>query len=257
MQNNDICILVRDVGERDKLMSDLAKLGVVSQNAEKLWKEHGNNKVVIESIRRFKGLESKVVILPNPPFCHDSSDNSKTRELLYTTVSRSNCYLIVITTKEGSEALQSTEGLIDTSTSCRDGLNVSYSAHPVSSGQYGEGEEVTSQELPEARPTYQDVYNELKEMVGADVGGRLLEPGDNNIEDSVRFWAHAHLLPSVSQNLQLCPEYKDVGQSALNMIVALLEYHIFRLRKFGDCTSYCNKVGNMKLEIDASSDSEW
>ena len=261
VQNNDICILVGDVVERNNLMLYLAQFGIASQSAEELWKESYKNKVVIESVRRFKGLESKVVILHNPPIWH-TSYSSKTRELLYTAFSRSACLLIAITTKEGCEALQSTEGLIDTSPSCRGGLNVSHSAHPVSSGQYGEGEAVTSQELPEARPTDQDVcmpnylilYNKLKEMVG-DVGGRLLEPRNNNIQDSVRFWAHANLLPSVWLNMQLCPEYKDVSQSALNMIVALLEYHIFCQCKFGNCTFYCNNVGNMKLEIDASSDS--
>ena len=112
VQKSDICILVKDVAVRDSLMSNLARCGVVSQNAEKLWKGKDSNKVVVESIRRFKGLESKVVILYEPPFCH-SSDNSKTRELLYTAVSRSACLLIVISTKEGCEALQSTEGLIN------------------------------------------------------------------------------------------------------------------------------------------------
>lgn len=114
VKNNDICILARDVFKRDKLMSCLEQFGVVSQNAEELWKEDDNDKVVVETVRRFKGLESKVVILHYPPFRH-SSKNSKTRELLYTAVSRSACFLIAITTKEGCEALQSTEGLIDTS----------------------------------------------------------------------------------------------------------------------------------------------
>ncbi len=61
----------------------------------------------MESIRRFKGLESKLVILYNPPF----EDKSGNRELLYTAVSRCVCYLIVITTKDGCKALKSNQGI--------------------------------------------------------------------------------------------------------------------------------------------------
>ena len=64
VQSKDICILFRDA---NKQMLGL-NLGVEIQNAEELWANPENNKVVVESIRRFKGFQSKVVILYDPPF---------------------------------------------------------------------------------------------------------------------------------------------------------------------------------------------
>ena len=64
VQSKDICILLRDA---NKQTLDL-NLGVEIQNAEELWTNPENNKVVVDSIRRFKGLQSKVVILYDPPF---------------------------------------------------------------------------------------------------------------------------------------------------------------------------------------------
>ena len=112
VQSKDICILLRDA---NKQMLGL-NLGVEIQNAEELWTNPENNKVVVESIRRFKGLQSKVVILYNPPF--DEAE-MKTRELLYTAFSRCYCYLVVISTARGCHALQSLAGLKISSTSTR------------------------------------------------------------------------------------------------------------------------------------------
>ena len=64
VQSKDICILLRDA---NKQTLDL-NLAVEIQNAEELWTNPENNKVVVESIRRFKGFQSKVVILYDPPF---------------------------------------------------------------------------------------------------------------------------------------------------------------------------------------------
>ena len=54
VQSRDICILFRDA---NKQTLDL-NLGVEIQNAEELWTNPENNKVVVDSIRRFKGLQS-------------------------------------------------------------------------------------------------------------------------------------------------------------------------------------------------------
>ena len=94
-------------------MLDL-NLGVEIQNAEELWTNPENNQVVVDSIRRFKGLQSKVMILYDPPF--DEAE-MKTRELLYTAFSRCYCYLIVISTACGCHARQSLAGLTISSTS--------------------------------------------------------------------------------------------------------------------------------------------
>ena len=65
--------------------------------------------VVVESIRRFKGLECKVVILCNPEFNLKRSNYIK--ELLFIAISRCSCYLVVITTKKGLAKLQSEDGV--------------------------------------------------------------------------------------------------------------------------------------------------
>lgn len=107
VKNGDICVLVRDETARDTLVLNLSTaFKIECQNAEQLWTIANNNKVVVESIRRFKGLESKVVMLYNPPFHAER----KTKELLYTAISRCFCYLIVISTQEGCEALRSDLG---------------------------------------------------------------------------------------------------------------------------------------------------
>ncbi len=111
VQERDICILVKNSEIRDRLSSELQRIGVESQDAEKLYEED-QNKIIVESIRRFKGLESKVVVLYNPPFCEDKDRSVKrTNELLYTAVTRCVCYLVVISTKHGCKALQSKEGI--------------------------------------------------------------------------------------------------------------------------------------------------
>ena len=111
VQSGDICVLVRDVRIRDIVMPKLEAREVQCQNAEELWTEADNNKVVVDSIRRFKGLESKVVILYNPPF-RKGHYEMKAVELLYTAISRCLCFLVVISTDEGCKALKSATGFI-------------------------------------------------------------------------------------------------------------------------------------------------
>ena len=110
VQERDICILVQKVDKRKTLSWALSKKSIETQNAENLV-ERNENKIVVESIRCFKGLESKVVILYNPLYKDDSESNGCAKELLYTAVSRCCCYLIVITTEAGGEALVSAQGI--------------------------------------------------------------------------------------------------------------------------------------------------
>lgn len=63
------------------------------------------NAIVVESIRRFKGLESKVVILCDPK-CYPSVSADKTRQLIYTAVSRCFCYLIIVSTPDGCKRIK-------------------------------------------------------------------------------------------------------------------------------------------------------
>ena len=111
VKDRDICVLVRNTEARNALRSKLELLKVETQDAEELFVK-GENKVIVESIWRFKGLESKVVILYNPPFFEDKDWTVKrTNEVLYTAVTRCFCYLVVITTRFGCEALQSAKGI--------------------------------------------------------------------------------------------------------------------------------------------------
>ena len=113
VQSKDICVLVENTFTRDGLTSELKRLGVDCQDAERL-NEANHDKVVVESIWRFKGLEAKVVVLYNPRFFVDKEWNvSNVKELLYTAVSRCFCYLIVVTTEEGYKALKSNDGMVE------------------------------------------------------------------------------------------------------------------------------------------------
>lgn len=251
----DICVLVRDTKERDRLMSSLQKFGVLSQNAKELWTAGEINKIIVESIRRFKGLESKVVMLYNPPF-RRSGVEDKMRELLYTSVSRSACFLIVISTQEGCKALQSIKGFDDVF-ECYTAKSIPvHSSQLVAATSKSAADTITFHENAAKGPSqdgmYHDVlYKKTKEMVG-DVGGRLLQPRNENIEDSLRNLELAKLLPSVWQNLQLCPEYKDISQPSLNRLVGLVEFRVLVSCKSGNHLQYIKDMKRMKEEIDAS-----
>ena len=107
----DICILVETQEKQISLSHAIESIGVKSQTGDHLVEESFNC-VVLESIRRFKGMESKVVILYNPPYKADHCQFSNcTKELLYTAVSRCTCLLVVITTEEGCQTLQSNVGM--------------------------------------------------------------------------------------------------------------------------------------------------
>ena len=233
VQSKDICILLRDANKQILGLN----LGVEIQNAEELWANPENNKVVVESIRRFKGLQSKVVILYNPPF--DEAE-MKTRELLYTAFSRCYCYLVVISTARGCHALQSLAGLKISSTSTRG----NYQGGPL--------------ELPSKRrhdstsdPGCNVLYKKMKEVAGA-FDNYLLNLPNSEIEDSERMQEYNKLLPSVFQNLQFHPQHSNVAQPALREIVALLEYDV--LRHSRNSFHYQKDIDVMKKVIDASTE---
>ena len=111
VDDKDICILTQNAVIRNEISSELKKVRIENQNAEHSI-QNDVNKVVVESIWRFKGLESKVVVLYNPPFSQENEWTVKRlKELLYTAVSRCFCYLIVISTKPGCDALKSRMGI--------------------------------------------------------------------------------------------------------------------------------------------------
>ena len=113
VDDKDICILTQNVVIRDEISSELKKARIENQNAED-WIQNDVNKVVVESVWRFKGLESKVIVLYNPPFPQENEWTVKNlKELLYTAICRSFCYVIVISTKNGCDFLKHWLGMID------------------------------------------------------------------------------------------------------------------------------------------------
>ena len=109
----DICILVWDEIVQRLLREEIDRIGGNSQTGDDLIKR-SLNCAVVETVSRFKGLESKVVILFNPAFI--GIEAFFTQEMLYIAVSRCSCFLVVISTKEGCNALKSDVGLeLDTS----------------------------------------------------------------------------------------------------------------------------------------------
>ena len=106
----DICVLVQNQEKQRLLRDEIERIGRDSQTADDLL-ENSRNCAVVESIQRFKGLESKVVILFNPPF--QETSQFCTKELLYAAVSRCSCFLVVISSKEGCIALKSDVGIIE------------------------------------------------------------------------------------------------------------------------------------------------
>ena len=247
VQDRDICVLVKDVETRSKLIPNLQKAEIVCQNAEELYTNASNNKVVVESIRRFKGLESKVVILYDPPF----GAERKTRELLYTAISRCLCYLIVISTKQGCESLRSQAGLIEIPGSLSNPGQL-LASEPVDMDV--NSMESASMAFPAKRQFqdeddsyYNQLYKKVKEIAG-NSGNYLLGQDRNAADDSVRDREFQMLLPSLWNHLQLFPEYKNATQPALRKIAALLEYRVLQKSKFGK--NYVGNMGAKRQEID-------
>lgn len=199
---------------RRRLTDELKSLGVDCQNAERLH-EATDDKVVVESIWRFKGLEAKVVILYNPRYYFDKDrTENNVRELLYTAVSRCFCYLIIVTTEEGYRAMASTQGVLTRKRQ-----------HQQSS-------------LPE-RPM---------EVEGSDI----LEPGDNFITDSSRKECFNSLFEPVKQNVDRIPgcSASEWFESIAKGIVQVIEHGVYcRFRNDSSSANYFRKFRALIREI--------
>ena len=110
VNDKDICILTQTEFIRDEVSSELKKVGIENQTAKQMF-QNDDNKVVVESIWRFKGLESKVVVLYRLPFIVGPFPTlRKVRALLYTAFSRCLCYMIVISYAISCNILKSGKG---------------------------------------------------------------------------------------------------------------------------------------------------
>ena len=103
VQMKDICVLSEDVPKRDTLAAELRKQGIACQDAEDHIQTE-NPAVIVESIRRFKGLESKVVIMFYPL---NTNTPDQLNGLLYSAISRCSCYLLILSTKTGCQPVKS------------------------------------------------------------------------------------------------------------------------------------------------------
>ena len=174
----DICILVENEEKQRLLQRYIERMGEKCQTGDELV-EKSHNCVVLETTRRFKGLESKVVILYNPPFQDDPS--ICTKEFLYTAVSRCSCYLVVISTQEGCMALKSDVGVKEESRGERP-----YTSRRLRSGY---PERHFKQPSDDDRIKMYVYDRELREKQAASNeprpkevdGSNLIEPGDQNM----------------------------------------------------------------------------
>ncbi|XP_002730781.1 uncharacterized protein LOC100372557 [Saccoglossus kowalevskii] len=111
VKRKDICLLVSNVEIRDWLLEDLQRKHVRCMPAdEHIERQAGDDTAIVETVKRFNGLESKVVILLDPT--HVTTDNVDTDFVLYNAFTRSRCHLIIITDDEGKEQMNTN------STSC-------------------------------------------------------------------------------------------------------------------------------------------
>lgn len=264
VQAKDICVLVENGKMRAKLRFELSSLGILSQTGGGLV-EGLNNVTVVESIRRFKGLESKVVILYDPPFHDDPSVN--TNELLYTAVSRCSCLLIVITTKEGCKALKSDVGTNEESSGTRRhtsrfwqmqpswSIEHDYSCNDHEDAMLSHGVMLSHEQVEMYHHQHQQSIkragsNEPRSMEVD--GSSLIEPGDPNIPDVVRDRVFSMLGDTVQQNLEYIPCSSDAHRAAFDVlvIVAYIEYEVYCKRK-ADChpRRHTSDLRSLKQEI--------
>ena len=301
----DICILTQNVEIQEGISSELNKMGIETQNAADLFGyDLHKNKVVVESIRRFKGLESKVVVLYNPPFFQDINWSvKKVKELLYTAVSRCFCYLVVITTIHGCNALRSEEGITEqeikhgrqeASLQSSEGLKSDYRLQMHSffndtfskrgrETQYESGppehespskrsieddnDDVDPDDIKcspakllrkeEADHLYKKSSKNVEKRLVKVPGCDLLEPGDPNIQDSIRNNVRKQLEEPVKQNLRYRPGSSDRDESFkgddITSVVAWIEYKVYdQRRREINSKKYTQDCRNLKKEIETS-----
>ena len=288
VHRKDICILVENEDKKQILLHEMECIGERAQTADD-FVEKSHDCVVLETTRRFKGLESKVVILYNPPFQNDPS--ICTKELLYTAVSRCSCFLVVISTKEGCKALRSEVGVNEEHKGRRphtswlkrtagvlqsqqQGSIHDASVSPPKSGRLlAEGhfkqpsdhvdyEDVAFSDLARSSPDQLEMHmhhQRLSEKQAASneprpmevEGTSLIEPGDPYITDEIRGNAFTLLGKVVQENLKFIP-YVDTMD--LTTIIAAIEYKAYQKRR-AECRphNFTADLRKLKKEISTCS----
>ena len=104
----DIIVLIADSRNKTDYYSKLKKLSL-PRSAR--WLEEGvrkKNSILMETIQRFKGLESPIVIM----WGLDTIDLSQSQELLYVGMSRAKSLLIIVGNKTTCEAIKVFDPLV-------------------------------------------------------------------------------------------------------------------------------------------------
>ena len=104
---NDICVLTTNSSAGENLSVNLLDIGIPCQNAENQYlsgEQDSSERIFVESIRRFKGLESKVVILYDPT---STKTRGQLKALLYSGITRCFCFLIILSTKRDCDLIRS------------------------------------------------------------------------------------------------------------------------------------------------------
>ena len=198
VQSKDIVVLTRRKIERDKLIGSLTSYGMSCQNAEESITT-GEDKVIVDSIRRFKGLESKVVILFDPKYCVDPDNQA--RELMYIAVSRCLCYLVILSTKDGCKWLKSDQGLKSASFPS-EGRNEDTRFAPIStsllsaidSDPFGKNSSNHESGPPESWHLYRRTYFE------EEVGGMAPVPMELSSMEERKYEQHYKFLQASQEN---------------------------------------------------------
>ncbi|XP_078655737.1 uncharacterized protein LOC144902295 [Branchiostoma floridae x Branchiostoma belcheri] len=101
VQRSDIVVLTKDVVERNEVCEKLElyrdEFNILIQDAQEAILSPNTSAIIVDSIRRFKGLERKVVILFDPPI---DEEGSVKRDLNYVAMSRCFCYLVIVTSQD-------------------------------------------------------------------------------------------------------------------------------------------------------------
>ena len=285
VQARDICILVENKEKRNAVMNalwppDPKCQRLESQTADDLVTAK-KNLVVVESVRRFKGLESKVVILYAPPFKDEPAGN---RELLYTAMSRCVCYLIIITTQDGCEALKSDQGIQEilpdlergfkgkTNPYEKGSIETQYEIGPPESNykrpfEDDDGKDMTHRSPPKISRMEEETIFRQYAMTQKSITPRrlivpdsdLLEPGDPKIKDRIRNGVFKLLEGPVRQNLKFVPCDSNMNQSSpdVRSVVARIEHEVYNeRRKEINSNNYTRDLRNLKKAIEECNKSQ-
>ena len=277
--NKDIAILTRTEKESKNLIEELNnRCKCQFEDAQNFFNRDKRDKITVESIRRFKGLESKVVILLDPKWMYTVGQNggNQASELMYVAVSRCHCYLIIILTKSKKSQNENQSEL-----EARFDYDNEGHWNNLDQNIFGINENIYESGPPENQPTnYKDEVGGLepekvklssleerqyietekkrcrvmasqKESRPLIVSGeKILEPGDKYIRDSTRERVFDLLLEPVTNNLVIGTPNTRLEKPLVERLIAKIEHNVYKKHQ-NECNSrsYTKELRKLKAEI--------